>query len=137
MTISRRGFLGALLAASVAPAIVRADNLMKLAVPRRLVLWGDGEHDDTDAAQALIDRSRDVYSPAGVLLPAGVLAGGVITISRTLKLASNLRISGCEIRASAPMECLLHVKAPVRNLTIESTAFFSHPQQHSQQRIFF
>ena len=56
---NRRGFLGAMLAASMAPAIVRASSLMPIFVPKiivpKFVLWGDGIRDDTLALQALID----------------------------------------------------------------------------------
>lgn len=38
MTISRRGFLGAMLAAAAAPAIVRADSLMQIVVPRQEII---------------------------------------------------------------------------------------------------
>jgi len=39
--MNRRGFLGAILAAGVAPAIVRAESLMKIVVPRQeLILPG-------------------------------------------------------------------------------------------------
>lgn len=64
MSTNRRGFLGLLLAAAASPAIVRAESLMKLAVPPRLVLWGDGIHDDAAALQALID-GKDVVRRDG------------------------------------------------------------------------
>jgi hypothetical protein len=56
---TRRGFLGALLAAAVAPAIVRASSLMpiyvpKIILPSYLTLWGDGVHDDQHAIQTLL-----------------------------------------------------------------------------------
>jgi hypothetical protein len=38
MTISRRGFLGAMLAAAAAPAIVRADSLMRIVVPKQEII---------------------------------------------------------------------------------------------------
>ena len=38
MTISRRGFLGAMLAAAAAPAIVRADSLMQIVVPKQEII---------------------------------------------------------------------------------------------------
>ena len=37
--MKRRSFIGAILAASAAPAIVRADSLMKVAVPIRFAGW--------------------------------------------------------------------------------------------------
>jgi hypothetical protein len=41
MTITRRGFLGAILAAGVAPAIIRSTSLMPLWVPRDTATWFD------------------------------------------------------------------------------------------------
>lgn len=64
--MQRRGFLLASLAAFAAPAIVHADSLMRLAVPR-LVLWGDGVHDDTQALQNLL-AGLDVRRPDGASL---------------------------------------------------------------------
>lgn len=42
MLMTRRGFLGSILAAAVAPAIVRADSLMRI-VPRETLVLGTGE----------------------------------------------------------------------------------------------
>lgn len=53
--LSRRGFLGGILALGAAPAIIKAESLMKLYVPPKLILWGDGIHDDTRALQAAIN----------------------------------------------------------------------------------
>lgn len=70
MNLHRRSLLTAALAALAAPAIVRADSLMRLP-PRRLpVLWGDGLHDDTAALQLLIDNARGQY----VEFPPGTYA---------------------------------------------------------------
>lgn len=60
--LPRRRFLfgaaAAVAAASLAPAIVRAANLMPIST-RNPVLWGDGVHDDTSALQAMIrDAAR-------------------------------------------------------------------------------
>lgn len=38
MSMSRRGFLGAMLGAMSAPAIVRAESLMKIVVPKREII---------------------------------------------------------------------------------------------------
>lgn len=43
MTMSRRGFLGSILAASVAPAIVRAQSLMPVRPLGALILPGSGQ----------------------------------------------------------------------------------------------
>ncbi len=69
MSMTRRGFLKAMLVAAAAPAIVRAESLMPIYVPKIIVpgdtiLWGDGVHDDTMALQALIDGKK-VWTPDG------------------------------------------------------------------------
>jgi len=61
--ITRRGLLAACIATFAAPAIVRAGSLMALSVPK-LVLWGDGVHDDTAALKGLIG-GVDVRKPNG------------------------------------------------------------------------
>lgn len=58
--MNRRGFLGALGLALAAPAIVRADSLMRVVPVHTLLLWGDGIHDDTVALQSLVDGSDRV-----------------------------------------------------------------------------
>jgi len=59
--VKRRGFLASLGLLLAAPAVVRAESLMKLVTPR-LILWGDGVHDDTAALQALMDGKSVVSS---------------------------------------------------------------------------
>lgn len=93
---TRRGFLGALLAAAAAPALVRASSLMPIYVPPApkiltpadfgavgdplLTLWADGVHDDTAALQALIGGAAVLFNGkrygggmGGVLLPSGTI----------------------------------------------------------------
>ena len=77
--MNRRGFIGSILALCAAPAIVRADSLMRIIPPRALILWGDGIHDDTLAFQALVQGAvvRMVSgaiiesSPGRIVLPKG------------------------------------------------------------------
>lgn len=84
--MDRRGFLGAMLALGAAPAIVRADSLMRIVVPREaaLILWGDGIHDDTVALQTFVDGGR-VVRPDGLAL-AGVLSAGSFLVSSTINM---------------------------------------------------
>jgi Rieske Fe-S protein len=91
---TRRGFLGAMLAAAVAPAFVKADILMpvrKIIVPSAEIiapgpiLWGDGIHDDTAAFQAAI-RGEPVWFADGRQF-AGVIAGGIYKVSQTVKVS--------------------------------------------------
>ncbi len=92
MRPTRRGFLGALLAASAAPAIVKAESLMKIWVPPRLTLWGDGLHDDTAALQALLDGNPVRAMFNGV---AEVTPGGVVVLSRgVFKTSAPLVVRG-------------------------------------------
>jgi hypothetical protein len=93
---TRRGFLGAMLAAAAAPAFVKAGVLMpvrKIIVPPTLtaaplVLWGDGVTDDTAAMQAairgepVINRNGSKVNQAGTIF----LAGGTYRISQTIHL---------------------------------------------------
>lgn len=112
---TRRGFLGALLAAAAAPAIVRADSLMKIVAPRQgLILWGDGIHDDAAALQALIDgkpvdvRHRGFHrSESGRVL----VADAQILVSKPIDLrnARGFEFVGCHFRGSKPMPYLLHL----------------------------
>lgn len=106
MNLSRRGFLGAMLAAAAAPAIVKSDSLMRVVVPRPvlLTLWGDGVRDDSQALQALVDGQAVMYQgrefrPGGdgvVHFPAGTFAvGSAVALASGAKLFGN----GVQLRA--------------------------------------
>ena len=98
MKIERRGFLGAMLAVAMAPAIIRAESLMKIAPPKIMAaftLYGDGLHDDTVAINALLAGNL-VQTAAGVLLrpdagriflPVGnyAMSSPLITSSNSIK----------------------------------------------------
>lgn len=66
--MNRRGFLSGILALSAAPAIVSAGTLMRIQ-PAKIILWGDGVHDDTAGLEAL-HLDREVYRPDGSILRA-------------------------------------------------------------------
>lgn len=63
MSMSRRGFLGAMMGAMAAPAIVRAESLMKIVVPKQPVILLYPHQ------QAIIDAIRDtvhnMYTESG------------------------------------------------------------------------
>ncbi len=73
--MNRRGFLGSILAACAAPAIVRADALMRI-LPKELVVdayyIGVGAYDvaftSADLSLSLDDFSRRIIQPAMVAL---------------------------------------------------------------------
>lgn len=85
MISSRRGFLFGAAAVALAPAIVRASNLMPISVLKPPRLWGDGIHDDTEALQHLIDKEFDQAAANGGGLVA--MPAGVFRITDTLKFA--------------------------------------------------
>lgn len=86
--MNRRSFLGSILALGAAPAIVKADSLMRVVRPTfaesRVILWGDLLHDDTAALQAFLDRKPVFYQDG---TPVGTcLRNGRFTVSKTLVL---------------------------------------------------
>lgn len=109
--MNRRGFLGALLAAAAAPAIVRAGSLMPVYVPRPsglLTLWGDGVHDDTAALQAMLMGAAVRYGTAILEPNAGriFLPPAIFKLSDTLTLSKEkkaLHVSGAQFVADASM----------------------------------
>lgn len=71
--VNRRGFLGAILAASVAPAIVRADSLMRI-IPQEITLFIPGS-----APLLLVPETSFVtYALAGIHSPRGIAIGQMI-----------------------------------------------------------
>lgn len=82
--MNRRKFMGFLGLAVAAPAIVRAESLMKLYVPPKIVIWGDGVHDDTEALQAFFDGGR-IVDPYGREI-GDFLAGMHLKVSKTIHI---------------------------------------------------
>lgn len=93
MNLGRRSFMGSILALAAAPAIVRADSLMRIVPIDTLVLWddvgiilyGDGVHDDTKALQALINGAAKVVRPDGTV-HGRRLIGGAYRVTDTLQM---------------------------------------------------
>jgi hypothetical protein len=85
MNLSRRGFLTGMVAVAAVTAAAALPLPSFASVP---TLWGDGEHDDTEALQALLDGKPIIRD--GVLLePDGHgirLIGGVYQVSDTLHI---------------------------------------------------
>ena len=108
---TRRGFLGAILAASAAPMIIRAGVLMPVTANRdnRLVLWGDGEHDDSKALQSLLNGNQVRNMGAGMAEWRNgvlVLSAGSFFIKETLIIPPDKRnrnIIDCSFRVPRPI----------------------------------
>ena len=104
MNLTRRGFRGAMLAAATAPAFVKADSLMRLAVPRGmtqtaggLLIWGDGIHDDTAALKAYMRGERVVWASEPLSPFTGLMRGGTFRITSKLVLADGAQLIGGRI----------------------------------------
>ena len=69
--MERRSFISTILSFGAAPAIVQASSLMPLWTPK-LILWGDGIHDDSEALEAWLNGGR-------VLRPNKKLAEGFLS----------------------------------------------------------
>lgn len=114
--MNRRGFLGAILAASMAPAIARSGVLMPIYVPKPdlLRLWGDGMHDDTLALQAIFDGKpvfgAEPFSEGGSVY----LSGGIYRISSTILIGAGAHtVIGSTFIAAPELEApMLQFKGP-------------------------
>jgi hypothetical protein len=115
MELNRRGFLAGMLAAAAAPAIVRAESMMRLYVPPQSivpVLWGDGIHDDAPGLEALLNRREVRMNPLGRWADAqpGLICGGVFWVGRTIVLdqdptviIKNCHFKSMGLQANAPL----------------------------------
>lgn len=74
MTMQRRGFLAAMLAAAAAPAIVKAESLMKLYVPPARKVWTPYGHDLGTG-----DWTVDAWLPDGQWRHVAVTRAGGVT----------------------------------------------------------
>ena len=99
--LSRRSFLGGLLTVSAVAAVPIAKLLPT--VPQ---LWGDGDHDDTAALQALFDRKQvEIMNDCARLTAYGErsvihLRGGVFRLSRTLVMRSGIFLSDMRVECA-------------------------------------
>lgn len=117
--LKRRGFLFAALAVCAAPAIVRADSLMRVVPPRRLVLWGDGIHDDTAALQDILDGigAVDRFGRAAAIAGGSYLLGNELIIRRSDTVIEDARFKPA---AGFPQDgCLFVVRGPVDRIVIK------------------
>ena len=95
MTTTRRGFLGMLLASAAAPAIVKAESLMKIIVPRNPLIdelerFSAGRHDDyLDAVYKATERYTTGWTDArGIFatsLAASILQTKEVLVSDILQ----------------------------------------------------
>lgn len=86
--LSRRSFLGGILAVGTAATLVRSAPLLPRALP---MLWGDGLHDDTAALNALLSGGEFEVSREGLALrKAGMilLREGNFLVSDTISIGT-------------------------------------------------
>jgi hypothetical protein len=135
MSLSRRGFLGAILAAAAAPAIVKSGNLMRIVAPRPmlLTLWGDGVHDDAQAMQALVNGQSVMFggrefgprADGSIFFPSGTFAMGATAI-----IGSGSKLFGNDTTLKALSTApVLELKKGTMNVQISDMRFVSlgHP----------
>ncbi len=99
--MNRRQLLQGILGAALAPAFVKATNLMPVrSMPSGLVVWGDGVIDDTAALQAYINGERVTFAKQLRRMARGGLLiefpHGKYRITDTLQFgnADNTRLDG-------------------------------------------
>ena len=130
--MDRRGFLGTMLALGAAPAIVRAESLMRIVyrpemllgsvetglIGFRHTLYGDGIHDDTLALQAFVNGAAVIDHRTG-LPTASRLFNGTYLISGTINMdkdaktgLQNFRVIGAK---SMEGNAMFEWKQPVAN----------------------
>jgi hypothetical protein len=147
---TRRGFLGAMLAAAAAPAIVRAASLMPIWVPpapkiltlaeahamdvERMILWGDGIHDDTEALQAIINGHPVCYGKEIITSgPHITLPPAVFSITAPLVFAAGRDLSfdsaGAKIKCNGEGPAFLVHSGGLNSITntyVEGGIHFDH-----------
>lgn len=126
---TRRGFLGAMLAAAAAPALVRAGSIMPVYVPKPglITLWGDGIHDDTTAMQALLSGGEVNYGGASVKSLAGTLRlpSGTFLVSAPLVFGgSGMVFDGARNLITAQHDGpMMTVAEEAKHLTVQNWHF--------------
>ena len=107
---SRRRFLFGAAALALAPALVRAESIMPISVPRLPKLYGDGIHDDTYALERHI---RSVHERGGAFDGRGQRFR--ITRSVNILLDSNVNIRSLALDGHdlPDGECFLRPNNPV------------------------
>jgi Pectate lyase superfamily protein len=135
--LNRRGFLGGLFSAIAAPAIVKAENLMPIFVPKLIVpsleLFGDGITDDTTALNHLLAGGSVMYKDSflkaqdgTIYLPTGsYLVESSLVINRNSVSVDGLgsRIITCHDKPA------IHVAARVKGVKISNMNFQGHPNK--------
>ena len=121
-----------MLAAAMAPAIVRSGSLMKVVVPKVIIpsyltLWGDGVHDDTQALQHLLAGGL-VMSAGGVLLGGNTgvvrIPSGNFNISDTLRFKrSNVELLNSTVTCTKPVDYMISFDAGVSDCRISGVHF--------------
>jgi hypothetical protein len=80
--MNRRGFLGAILAAAVAPAIVRSTSIMPLWLPRDPATWVDAEAGQWEALKDWPNATgQEIYKDIAQLFVAQVTGTYDVTVT--------------------------------------------------------
>jgi hypothetical protein len=121
--MDRRNFIGSVIATLAAPAIVRADSLMRIVPMKSLILWGDGIHDDADALNAVL-RGQDVYSKTDCLkLDRGAfkIEGGNFYISKPINAAvwTPGTLNNCKVQMQDSMS-FAFMSIGLKNISLQS-----------------
>ena len=82
MNLARRGFLAGSGGLLMAPAIVKAEALMRIAPP---LYWGDGLHDDTAALQAMLDRAGQAGRATFTMPPGRIYVEGALRVPQAVR----------------------------------------------------
>jgi hypothetical protein len=94
--MNRRGFLGGILAAGMAPMVVSAGVLMPVR-PAAIILYGDGIHNDTLALQSLFDGDKYVFDQrTGMYMERSStirLHGGTYVVSSPIIIRGDKNVS--------------------------------------------
>lgn len=97
MQMSRRFFLGGVLALAATPVIVRV--VSPLLIAPKPIIWGDGIHDDWEGLQALLNGQEFEVKEGAFVASAGLIRNGRFRITNALDLGGDFQIEGCKFDA--------------------------------------
>lgn len=143
---TRRGFIGAMLAGAMAPAIVKASSLMPIYVPKVILpsymtLHGNGIHDDTAAMAALLTggtvldaTGKQILSRQGTIY----IPPGNFLLSNTVMVPASIRAiftnSTFKAAASFPKDAALLYFGEKSDAAVIGCSFVAHAPQLPSKR---